>query len=404
MQHPKNSPVYPLARSIPQYRQAKLAGEKYAGPIKNILPTWSQAKTASSPILSDDKNRPIKGQQTIDTQTGQLVKHAPPTPPPQPTADSSSPTPPAQQAEPPASPPKSAPPDPTVQEAKKTLNQQSTQLGQRLQAKETELNKLKQKTVQQQEQLKKLFNQRKTAETIIKNLKQQFENLESQELIEEAEVNTYKEKIASKESEIEDLHQEIDMLKRNLEAESELEQQIKSYRNQIETLTQQQNKLEEMVQQSETRMQMLNSKLEEEKQAKIQKDTQIKRLEKLLDETIRSSLSPPQPAQNVVSAEENVAQELPVITKHPNAISGVVVDKKGKLITDAVVLIKNVAGQNLRALKTNQLGQFVATTPLPNGKYFVETSKPGFSFDIIEVNLTGGVVPPVEVRSHELAA
>ncbi len=90
------------------------------------------------------------------------------------------------------------------------------------------------------------------------------------------------------------------------------------------------------------------------------------------------------------------------MTKDANAISGVIVDKAGKFIGDSVVLIKNIAGQNLRALKTNQLGQFVVTTPLPNGKYFIQITKAGHSFDTVEINLVGITVPPVQIQSHEL--
>ncbi len=53
----------------------------------------------------------------------------------------------------------------------------------------------------------------------------------------------------------------------------------------------------------------------------------------------------------------------------------------------------------LRALKTNKLGQFAASTPLPNGTYMVEIEDPkdSFVFDKIQIPLAGSVAPPIEV-------
>ena len=53
----------------------------------------------------------------------------------------------------------------------------------------------------------------------------------------------------------------------------------------------------------------------------------------------------------------------------------------------------------LRALKTNKLGQFAASTPLPNGTYFMEVEDPRdrFVFDRIQISLNGTILPAIEI-------
>ena len=53
----------------------------------------------------------------------------------------------------------------------------------------------------------------------------------------------------------------------------------------------------------------------------------------------------------------------------------------------------------LRALKTNRLGQFAASTPLANGVYFVEIEDPRarYVFDRVQITLNGSVVPALEI-------
>lgn len=398
-QQPTNTPIIGLARAIPQYRQAKLAGQKYPGPINNAVPIWSQINTTTLPRISTGNTQPIKGQQIIGN-TPQVATPAilPTTNPtvvntatPKPLTSTTDPTP----ASSPVQTPPVSTPLPLI-----SLSAQSDALVNKLKLKEEELKALQLKSANQQNHLANLTNQKKTAEAVIQNLKQQVENLK-QHPIDKSEIQGLMDKIKSKETESQELRSEIENLKSNLSQEAELQKQIETYRNQISVLVDQQRKLQAAVSNSESQLRSLTTQLEAEKHEREMRDNQIKRLEKLLDDTIKSTLTPPQ-TKNVTGIDVEKSKALPILTKIPNAISGVVFDKSGRFIIDAVVLIKNVAGQNLRALKTNQLGQFVAATSLPGGKYYVETSKSGHSFDIVEVNLVGGIVPPIEVRSHEL--
>jgi HEAT repeat protein len=63
------------------------------------------------------------------------------------------------------------------------------------------------------------------------------------------------------------------------------------------------------------------------------------------------------------------------------------------------VTVKDKDGMPLRALKTNRLGQFAASTQLPNGIYFVETEDPRlrYTFDRAQITLNGSIVPALEI-------
>jgi hypothetical protein len=88
-----------------------------------------------------------------------------------------------------------------------------------------------------------------------------------------------------------------------------------------------------------------------------------------------------------------------VITKgaltHDNIIYGTVKNQFGVLADNTVVLIKDVKGNVLRALKTNKLGQFKTQTPVDNGTYLIEAIKGGENFDIIRVEAVGTKLNPV---------
>lgn len=83
----------------------------------------------------------------------------------------------------------------------------------------------------------------------------------------------------------------------------------------------------------------------------------------------------------------------------PNKIVGMVLTPNNELITGAIVEIKTTSGQILRAVKTNALGQFFVTTPLPNGKYIVAIDKDGYNFSPQEIILIGQIISPLEIRS-----
>jgi len=90
---------------------------------------------------------------------------------------------------------------------------------------------------------------------------------------------------------------------------------------------------------------------------------------------------------------------MPQPPKTPNIIIGMVTDSQGKIIEDAIVEIQDTAGNPVRALRTNRLGQFRTATPLANGEYLILTEKEGYQFDILKVKAEGKVIPPIKIRA-----
>jgi hypothetical protein len=105
------------------------------------------------------------------------------------------------------------------------------------------------------------------------------------------------------------------------------------------------------------------------------------------------------PTVKVITAETAVKAGLPQLTTFPNVVTGIIKDYNNNLLPGVLVTVRDTEGVPLRALKTNRLGQFAASTPLPNGVYLIEVEDPknSFIFDRIQITLNGNVAPAVEV-------
>ena len=90
---------------------------------------------------------------------------------------------------------------------------------------------------------------------------------------------------------------------------------------------------------------------------------------------------------------------IPATPTMPNIIVGYLHTPDKKIIAGAIVEIRDSQENPVRALKTNQLGQFQTATPLPGGVYEIEVEKEGLNFDIVKVNLDGKPLPPIEIIS-----
>ncbi len=106
----------------------------------------------------------------------------------------------------------------------------------------------------------------------------------------------------------------------------------------------------------------------------------------------------PQTVQ-IITADRAVKAGLPRLTTFPNVVTGIVKDSEQNLLPGVLVTVKDKDGVPLRALKTNRLGQFAASTPLPNGIYLVEIEDPRFryAFDRAQITLNGSIVPALEI-------
>lgn len=101
----------------------------------------------------------------------------------------------------------------------------------------------------------------------------------------------------------------------------------------------------------------------------------------------------------VVSQDRAAGAGLPHFTNHPNIITGIVKDTDNNLLPGVLVTVRDAQDVPLRALKTNKLGQFAASTPLINGIYLVEVEDPRsrYIFDRAQLTLNGTVVPTIEI-------
>lgn len=83
----------------------------------------------------------------------------------------------------------------------------------------------------------------------------------------------------------------------------------------------------------------------------------------------------------------------------PNVIVGMITDKNGKILENAIVEIQDTIGNPVRALRSNQLGQFRTTAPLANGEYTITIEREGYWFDIIKVTAEGKVIPTLKIKA-----
>ena len=130
-----------------------------------------------------------------------------------------------------------------------------------------------------------------------------------------------------------------------------------------------------------------------------------------------STLSNQQNAQNQAYVDNNtIPQEeapdvsgaitynsqlpFPAPPTEPNIVVGMVLTPQHDLVNDAIVEVKNQDGTTIRAVKTNALGQFFISTPLPLGDYFIVTEKDDMAFTPIQLPINNTVVHPVEIRSN----
>ncbi|HET7713364.1 MAG TPA: PrgI family protein [Patescibacteria group bacterium] len=119
----------------------------------------------------------------------------------------------------------------------------------------------------------------------------------------------------------------------------------------------------------------------------------------------KASLSTPAPkpspsSGNVIGATPAVGKMAPPPANVPNVIVGLLRDQAGLLLTDVVIIVKDQEGEPVRALKSNKVGQFAISTPLPNGKYTIDLQKEGYKFDTIALDLEGQIFTPIEIKAN----
>lgn len=107
-----------------------------------------------------------------------------------------------------------------------------------------------------------------------------------------------------------------------------------------------------------------------------------------------------QPTISVINTQAAAIKSgLPRLTTTPNVITGIIKDNMNNFLPAILVTVTNRENIPMRALKTNKLGQFAASTPLPNDVYIIEAEDPRdrFTFDRVQITLNGAIVPAIEI-------
>lgn len=87
----------------------------------------------------------------------------------------------------------------------------------------------------------------------------------------------------------------------------------------------------------------------------------------------------------------------------PNIIAGVIKDPRGNVLPNILVEILDSQNNPVRAFKTNQVGQFLSATPLPNGTFRMnfEDPKSKQAFESVEIVAKGDILLPLEIISQD---
>ena len=151
----------------------------------------------------------------------------------------------------------------------------------------------------------------------------------------------------------------------------------------------------------------LQKQLTTELQQKATVEDELVSLKRHLEPKMETPDSQPQqvtngPTVKVINTQDAAVKVgLPRLTNIANVIAGLVKDGSGNLLPGILVTVTDHEGVPVRALKTNKLGQFAASTPLGPGTYFVEIEDPRqrFTFSRVQITLNGAVVPALEIMA-----
>lgn len=90
---------------------------------------------------------------------------------------------------------------------------------------------------------------------------------------------------------------------------------------------------------------------------------------------------------------------LPNPPNKPNLITGITLDKSGKILPGVIIEINDRHNLPVRALKSNKLGQFFIATPLPDGIYQIQAEHPDQKFAIIKLEAKSEIIPPLKIQA-----
>lgn len=145
----------------------------------------------------------------------------------------------------------------------------------------------------------------------------------------------------------------------------------------------------------------------------VEQQTHTAQFQADADQTPQAATATPESAfseaVNVVQAETsadasivpvvfNRALPFPSLPTQPDILIGMVYDAAGSILPNAILEILNEQGNTVRALRTNSLGQFYTSTPLPSGNYIIEVEIDGHVFPRFSLQTQNTVLDPIEIR------
>ena len=105
--------------------------------------------------------------------------------------------------------------------------------------------------------------------------------------------------------------------------------------------------------------------------------------------------------KNVQTVQFSKDAAPPSLAHIPNTITGQVIDNDGKIVENAILEIKDIAGRSVRALRSNKAGHFITVTALQNGHYEIVTEKEGLAFEPLSFETKGEIIPPIAIKAKE---
>lgn len=86
-------------------------------------------------------------------------------------------------------------------------------------------------------------------------------------------------------------------------------------------------------------------------------------------------------------------------TRLPNQVFGSIFDQNNNPTTEALIELKNQAGQSLRISKSDAEGNFTLGNPLEDGLYEIIAEKDGYIYPPIKLELNGQILQPIVITT-----
>ncbi len=109
--------------------------------------------------------------------------------------------------------------------------------------------------------------------------------------------------------------------------------------------------------------------------------------------------APAQTPVSVQSAQQPADLPFPSPPAEPNTLVGMVVNQNNELLPNALIEVSTASGQVVRVVRTNALGQFFVTTPLPSGSYILQAEQENLKFIPQQLEVGGGIIAPLLFRA-----